>query len=140
MRLVLPFGILALIATPGRGGSNEIPLVAIGLPFAPETPRPATAPHVLYRHLQVAEIERLSATIKSSRQNFIAAAKRSSVNAALRERFERMNFLAPKDGIAHVRLTATWEGSDTPFHIGCRNEATVTCGIGWFASMMRASC
>ena len=126
MRLVLPFGILALIATPGHGAPNEIPLVAVGLPFEPETPRPIAATHVLYRHLQVAEIEGLPSTIKSSRLNFIAAAKRSSVNAALRETFERMNLLAPDGGVAHVRLTATWEGSETPFHIGSSNEATVT--------------
>ena len=126
MRLVLPLGILALIATPGHGAPNEIPLVAIGLPFMPETPRPVAATHVLYRHVQVAEIEGLPATIKSSGLNFIAAAKRSSVNAALRETFERMNLLAPDGGIAHVRLTATWEGSETPFHIGSHNQATAT--------------
>ena len=126
MRLVLPLGIFALIATPALAALNDIPLVAIGLPFTPETPRPVAATHVLYQHVQVAEIEGLPATIKSSRLNFIAAAKRSSVNAALRETFERMNLLATDGGVAHFRLTATWEGSETPFHIGSHNQATVT--------------
>lgn len=125
MRFVLSLGLL-LFATPGYGAPNELPLVAIGLPFAPETPRPVVDTHVLYRHLQIAEIEGLPPTIKSSRLNFIAAAKRSSVNAALRETFERMNLLAPDGGIAHVLLTATWEGSKTPFRIGSHNEAMVT--------------
>jgi hypothetical protein len=126
MRCFLPVIALTLVAAPVGGAANDIPMVAIGLPFAPESPRPVGASHVLYHHIEVAEIEGLPPTIGSSSLNFIHAAKRSSINAALHETFERMNFLTPANGGAHVRLLVAWEGSKTPFHIGSHNQATAT--------------
>lgn len=119
--LALSFAALSANAAP-----SEIPLVAIGLPFAPESPTPVDPSHVLYHHIAVGEIDGLPATVGSSSLNFIPAAKRSSINAALRETFERMNFLAPAGAGAHVRLLVSWEGSKTPFHIGAHNQATAT--------------
>ncbi|WP_242185774.1 hypothetical protein [Sphingomonas sp. CARO-RG-8B-R24-01] len=115
-----------LTATPVDAATNNIPMVAIGLPFEPESPTPVDRNHVLYHHVEVGDIEGLPTTVGSSSLNFIRAAKRSSVNAALRETFDRMNFLSPARGTAHVRLLVSWEGSTTPFHIGAHNRATAT--------------
>ncbi|MGY2733872.1 hypothetical protein [Sphingomonas sp. UYP23] len=120
---------LAVVGAPVNAALNDIPMVAIGLPFTPESPRPVAENHVLYHHVEVAEIEGLPATIGSSSLNFIHAAKRSSVNAALRETFERMNLLAPANDKAHVRLLVTWEGNKTPFHIGSQSTKPLR-GIG----------
>lgn len=117
---------LLLIAAPTLADPGEIALVAIGLPFAPETPTPVAPEHALYRDIAVGEIAGLPATIKSSGLNFIAAAKRSSINAGLVETFGRMNLLAAPERPARKRLEVRWGGARTPFHIGSSNTAAVT--------------
>ena len=121
--LALP---LLALTSASAAAQDNIPLVAIGLPFAPETPRPVAATHPLYHRIDALEIEGLPPTIKSSALNWIAAAKRSSVNAALRESLNRMNMLSPDAAAARTRLTVKWIGSDTPFRIGTSNRTSVT--------------
>jgi hypothetical protein len=126
MRYPLHAAALLLIAAPAAAAPGEIPLMAIGLPFAPETPTPVAPTHPLFHRVAVAEIEGLRATVGSSALNFIAAAKRSSVNKGLRESLQQMNLLAPDAAAARTRLTVRWGGSETPFHIGTHNKASVT--------------
>ncbi|TCM21950.1 hypothetical protein EDF56_101627 [Novosphingobium sp. PhB165] len=126
MRYVFIAAALALTTVPLQAGPGDIPLVAIGLPFAPESPRPVAPTHPLYHSIEIGEIEGLPSTVGSSALNFIAAAKRSSINAGLRESFERMNMLAPKDSKARGRLIVSWGGSHTPFRIATSNAATAT--------------
>lgn len=126
MRYLPAFALLAMMASPAAAAPGDIPLVAIGLPFAPESPKPVVATHVLYQRLEIGEIEGLPPTIGSSALNWIAAAKRSSVNAGLRETFQRMNMLAPNGSPARHHLSVTWVDSHTPFKIATRNSATVT--------------
>ena len=117
--------IAAVALVPVQAIAADLPMVAIGLPFAPDTPKPVATSHPLHRDVAVAEIEGLPATLKSSKFNFVAAAKRETVNAALRESFRQMNLLA--DGtVGRKRLQVTWLGSRTPFRIGASNTATVT--------------
>jgi hypothetical protein len=116
---------LILVSAPALADPGDIPLVAIGLPFAPETPAPVAPDHVLYHDVAVGEIEGLPSTIKSSALNWIAAAKRSSVNEGLVETFRRMNLLGT-DAAARKRLGVRWVGSRTPFRIATRNQASVT--------------
>ena len=127
MRLPL-LAALVLIAAPAPSPAladpGEIALVAIGLSFAPETPTPVEPEHALYRDIELGEIAGLPPTIKSSALNWIAAAKRSSVNAGLRETLRRMNLLAESGG--RKRLAVTWVAARTPFHIGTSNTASVT--------------
>ena len=118
--------IAALGTTPVHAGPGEIPMVGIGLPFSPETPTPVPPTHALYHDVEIGDIRDLPPTIKSSGLNFIAAAKRSSVNAALRESFAKMNLAAQGATPAHKRLIATWLGDRTPFHIGTSNATKVT--------------
>jgi hypothetical protein len=115
----------AILALPTQTIAEDLPMVAVGLPFAPETPTPVKASHALYHDVDVGEIEGLPSTIKSSKFNFVAAAKRESVNTALRESFRRMNMLA--EGVpGRKRLIVKWLGSHTPFRIGGTNTADVT--------------
>lgn len=116
----------ALLAPLNPVRADDIAMVAIGLPFAPETPTPVQPDHVLFHDVAIDDISDVPATVKSSSMNFIAAAKRSSINAAYRRTFEAMNLAAPSGRSAHKRLTATWVGQHTPFHIGTHNSATVT--------------
>ena len=126
MRYFLPAACAALTASPVQAASGDIPMVAIGLPFSPETPTPLESTHPLHLRVEIGEIEHLPATVKSSALNFIAAAKRSSINAALRESFQRMNLLAPDTATARTRLNVSWSGSRTPLRIGTDNSTTVT--------------
>jgi hypothetical protein len=125
MRYPIAAAVLALAAT-ALADPGEIALTAIGLPFAPEAPAPVAATHPLYQRIEIAEIEGLPPTVKSSALNFIAAAKRSSINAGLTETFRQMHLLAPDAAAARFRLAVRWGGSETPFHIGSRNTATAT--------------
>ncbi|MET0361522.1 MAG: hypothetical protein ABW048_07200 [Sphingobium sp.] len=126
MRYPIAATLMALAPAPLTAAPGEIPLVAIGLPFTPESPKPVVPTHALRDRIAIGEIEGLPATVGSSKFNWIAAAKRSSINAALRESFHRMNMLAPDDASARHRLTVSWVGSHTPFRIATRNSGTVT--------------
>jgi hypothetical protein len=112
-----------LSATPAHA---DIPMLGVGLPYAPETPRPVAATHPLYQRIAVAEIEGLPPTVKSSALNWIAAAKRSSINRALADNLRAMTMLAPDATAAKARLSVRWIGSDTPFRLGGSNAASVT--------------
>lgn len=126
MRRPLTALLLSIAMMSGTAFANDIPMVAIGLPFAPETPQPLAPGHPLYKLVEISEIEDLPPTVKSSSLNFIAAAKRSSINEGLRESFRRMNLLATDPTAARGLLSVTWVGSQTPFKIGGRNSASVT--------------
>lgn len=126
-----PFAVLAgtLAIVPSTvlaEATEDIPMVAIGLPFAPERPAPVEPAHPLFHDVQVGEISGLPATVKSSALNWIAGAKRSSINAALTETFRRMNLLADGTASGRKRLEVSWLGDRTPFHIGTRNTTAVT--------------
>ena len=125
MRYFVPAALLCWSTVPMAAAANDIPMVAIGLPFAPDTPSPVPASHPLYQQIEVAEIIGLPPTVKSSRMNFIAAAKRSSINDALRTSLQRMNMLAPDAAAARARLIVTWRAIHPPVREG-HHAATVT--------------
>lgn len=123
MRSVFLMAIVTtLTGAAANAARNDIPMVAIGLPFTPETPAPVEPDHVLYHDIRIEEIRDLPPTIKSSGLNFIAAAKRSSVNAALRESFVRMNLSAQDPASGRKRLIATWLGTRAPFRTAPRTQ------------------
>lgn len=114
----LPF---ALLGAPAARA--DIPLVAIGLPFAPEAPHPVASDHPLYHRVQVGEIVDLPGMIRFS------AAPPGRVHKALRETLEQMNLLAPTDADAKVKLVATWGGLDSPAKFlmpGTQTSATLS--------------
>lgn len=125
MRYRLAAALLSWSVLPTAAAANDISMVAIGLPFAPVSPAPVAATHELYQQVAVEEIVGLPSAVKSSRLNFIAAAKRSSINDALATSLRRMNMLAPDAAAAKTRLVVTWRGIEPPIR-GRRNAATVT--------------
>jgi hypothetical protein len=125
MRYSLAAVLVSWSVLPLTAAANDIPMMAIGLPFAPESPAPVAETHQLYQQIEVAEIIGLPPTVKSSRLNFIAAAKRSSINDALVTSLRRMNMLAPDPATAKARLIVTWRGIQPPIR-GSRHAATVT--------------
>lgn len=125
MRYRLAAVLLSWSCLPMTAAANDIPLMPIGLPFAPVTPSPIASSHQLYQQLAVDEIIGLPPTVKSSNLNFIAAAKRSSINDALVTSLRRMNMLASNPAAATARLIVTWRGIQPPIR-GSRNAATVT--------------
>lgn len=126
MRNRITITILALTVSPAAVAAGDIPMAGIGLPYAPETPTPLAATHPLYQRIDVVDIEGLPSIVKSTSLNWIGAAKRSSVNKALRDSLKDMHLLALDTTAARVRLTARWVGSHTPIRISTRNRASVT--------------
>jgi hypothetical protein len=102
---LLFFAASALI---GAAPSPDIPLVAIGLPFAPEKPMPVASDHPLYHRVAVGDVEGITAIVR------FKAAPPGRLHKGLRETLERMNLLAPDAAHAKVRLIATWNGLDSP--------------------------
>jgi hypothetical protein len=125
MRYRIAAALVSLSLLPRTAAADDIPMMAIGLPFAPESPAPVSADHQLYQQIDVDEIIGLPATVKSSSLNWIAAAKRSSINEALAASLRRMNMLAPDAATAKTRLIVTWRGIEPPVR-GRRHAATVT--------------
>ncbi|CCW20061.1 hypothetical protein EBBID32_44320 [Sphingobium indicum BiD32] len=99
---------IAAFALIGAAPSPDIPLVAIGLPFAPEKPMPVARDHPLYHRVAVGDVEGITAIVR------FKAAPPGRLHKGLRETLDRMNLLAPSDGEARVRLVATWQGLDSP--------------------------
>lgn len=124
MRYRLAAALLSASFLPTAAAANDIPMMAIGLPFAPESPAPVAETHELYQQIDVEEIVGLPSAVKSSSLNFIAAAKRSSINKALVASLKRMNMLALDPATAKARLFVTWRGIEPPVR-GSRNAATV---------------
>ena len=102
MRAFLPILLLAAAPLDARPVPADIPLVAIGLPYAPETPVPVSPKHPLYHRVSVSEIAELPSALRWS------VARLSTINKGLRDTLERMNMLAPEDAQAGFRLVAHW--------------------------------
>lgn len=116
---------LPFLSPPTAALAQDIPMVGIGLSYAPESPTPVDPAHPLHMRIEANQIEGLPPTVKSSSLNWIAAAKRSSINKALRDTLGRMNMLAPDAKAARARLSVGWGGDVTPMRIGRQNSATV---------------
>lgn len=122
----LPCLIFLVLPCVAAASTDEIPLSSIGLPYAPETPRPVATGHMLYHRIAVDEIADLPSTVGAPPLSLIAAAKRSSINKGLRETLARMNMLAPTPADAKARLIVRWGGVKTPFVIATKGQSTAT--------------
>jgi len=74
MRYSLATLVFAFLAAPTAANADDIPLVAIGLPFKPAAPRPVAHDHPLFELIDVPEIAELPATVGGSALSFIKAA------------------------------------------------------------------
>lgn len=96
----------ALALAPTAALANDIPLSVIGLPFAPEAPKPVKPDHPLYHRITVGDVEAMPGSVRFS------IARPSTINAGLRDTLRRMNLLAPVESDARARLTARWVSAD----------------------------
>jgi hypothetical protein len=129
MRILLT--LICVLAFSGPAlADDDVPLVPIGLPFAPEAPTPVSPAHPLYHRIILAPVTDMPATIgASSTLGLMAAAKRSSFEKGLRDTLDRLNMLATFEAEAKFRLTPKWLGMDAPFRISFTSRAKVR--MGW---------
>lgn len=105
MRLLLVLR-LTVGLVPTAALANDIPLSVIGLPFAPEAPKPVKPDHPLYHRVTVGDVEAMPGSIRFS------IARPSTINEGLRDTLRRMNLLAPIESDARARLTTRWVSAD----------------------------
>lgn len=120
----------AIAFSSSAQADDDVPLVPIDLPFAPEAPAPLPPTHPLYHRITLSSVSDMPATVgASATMGLMAAAKRSSFEKGLRDTLDRLNMLAASDADARFRLTPKWQGMDAPFRMSFSSRATVR--MGW---------
>jgi hypothetical protein len=117
---VLLAPILLALAAPVAAASPDIPLIAIGLPFAPEAPSPVAQGHPLFQRVAFTEIQNLPGSTRFS------VARPSTIHGGLRDTLKRMNMLAGDEASAKARLIATWVSVEPSSPFVARKFATAT--------------
>lgn len=108
------------LAAPAAAAGPDIPLVAIGLPFAPEAPQPVTASHPLYQRIAFTRIDDLPGSTRFS------TARPSTIHNGLRDTLKRMNMLAADEASAKARLIVRWIAIEPTSPFVARKTATAT--------------
>ena len=112
----------ALIAVPSVAiAGHPVPLVPIGIPFAPSSPEPVSPTHPLYHRIAVMPVAGIPKRVGGT---FTLSIRQAEFDTALRDTLDKLNMLAPTDADARFRLTTTWGDLDMPFHIGISSHAT----------------
>lgn len=114
---------LAAVATPGAAATPAVPLQPMGLPFAPESPRPLSPDHPLFHGVALDPVADMPGKVGKFLIPITSAAE---VNEALRQTLERANMLAPSDGRPSFRLLVRWGALNAPARISFSSEATAT--------------
>lgn len=113
--------VLAALASPvAAEAAMEIPLSAVGLPFAPESPTPVSPEHPLYGRILLGEIEQLPGMIRFS------IARPTTINEGLRTTLAKMNMLARNEAEAKVRLVVQWIAIEPSSAFVAGKEASAT--------------
>ena len=117
----LTFLLLATAAPAVAVAGPDIPLIAVGLPFAPETPTPVAADHPLFQRVAFSQIENLPGSARFS------TARPSTIHNGLRDTLKRMNMLAESEATAKARLVVRWVSIEpsSPFAAGKSASATL---------------
>jgi len=115
------FLLACAIANPAQ--AKAFPLQPVGLPFAPDSPRPLSPDHPLYR--QVA-LELLADMPEKVGKFLIPITSSKEMNEALRQTLDRANMLAPPGAQPKARLLVRWAGLDAPQKISFSSEATAS--------------
>jgi hypothetical protein len=115
----LPLLFLAL-AAPAAALETDIPLIALGLPFAPEAPKPVSSIHPLFESISFGEIENLPGSIRFS------TARPTTIHNGLRDTLKHMNMLAPSEASAKGRLIVTWVSIEPSGAFVARDTASAT--------------
>ena len=129
MRRLLIFLCLAAIAPTTAAFAKSFPLQPIGLPFAPESPKPLSPGHPLYRAVALDPIAGMPGKVGKF---LIPITSAKEMNEALRLTLESANMLAPPGSPAKARLLVRWGSLDAPARISASSEATATLSYTLF--------
>jgi len=103
--------------------AKSFPLNPMGLPFAPESPRPLAPDHPLYRQVALDPVVDMPGKVGSF---LVPITSAKEMNEALRDTLDRANMLAPPGAQAKARLVVRWAGLNAPAKISFSSEATAT--------------
>jgi hypothetical protein len=114
---------LAACASTSAALAKSFPMNPIGLPFAPESPKPLAPGHPLYRQVALDPIADMPNKVGSF---LVPITSAREMNDALRETLDRANMLAPPGVQPKARLVVRWAGLIAPSRISFSSEATAT--------------
>jgi len=114
---------LAVYASPSAALAKAFPLNPIGLPFAPDSPKPLSPDHPLYRQVALDPVADMPSKVGSF---LVPITSAKELNDALRQTLESANMLAPPGSQPKVRLAVRWAGLKAPAKISASSEATAS--------------
>lgn len=114
---------LAVSASPSAALAKAFPLNPIGLPFAPDSPKPLSPDHPLYRQVALDPVADMPSKVGSF---LVPITSAKELNDALRQTLESANMLAPPGSQPKVRLVVRWAGLKAPAKISASSEATAS--------------
>ena len=114
---------LAVSASPSAAFAKPFPLNPIGLPFAPDSPKPLSPDHPLYRQVALDPVTDMPSKVGSF---LVPITSAKELNDALRQTLESANMLAPPGSQPKVRLAVRWAGLKAPAKISASSEATAS--------------
>lgn len=123
MKLISIVAASLAIATAFPAQSKTFPLQPIGLPFAPDSPRPLTPDHPLYRQVALDPVIDMPGNVGKF---LVPITSAKELNEALRETLDRANMLAPAGAQPKAKLVVRWVGLDAPQKIGFSSHATAS--------------
>ena len=112
---------VAAAASTSDALANAFPLNPIGLPFAPDSPKPLAPDHPLYHQIALDPVADMPSKVGSF---LVPITSAKEMNEALRDTLERANMLAPPGAQAKARLVVRWAGLNAPAKISFSSEAT----------------
>jgi hypothetical protein len=118
-RIQIILACMPAAATPAHAAT--VPLQPVGLPFAPDSPKPLSPDHPLYRQVALDPIADMPAKVGKF---LIPITSAREMNEALRQTLDRANMLAPPGSPAKARLAVRWAGLDAPQKISISSQAT----------------
>ena len=115
--------ILVAGAIASSAEAKVFPLQPVGLPFAPDSPRPLSPEHLLYRQVALDPVADMPQKVGKF---LIPITSAKEMNEALRETLDRANMLAPPGTQPKARLLVRWCGLDAPQKISFSSQATAS--------------
>jgi hypothetical protein len=112
---------LAASASTSPALGKAFPLNPIGLPFAPDSPKPLSPGHPLYHEVALDPVADMPNKVGSF---LVPITSAREMNEALRQTLERANMLAPPGIQPKTRLVVRWGGLNAPSKVSFSSEAT----------------
>jgi hypothetical protein len=111
------------VAAVDPAQAKVVPLQPIGLPFSPDSPKPLSPDHPLYRQVALDPVADMPEKVG---RFLIPITSAKEMNEALRQTLDHANMLAPPGTQPKARLLVRWVGLDAPQKISFSSEATAS--------------